>query len=288
MRITNGDLFVAQQHLRPKHLDKGKGLRYRRQDKSMVFTLCPRQESLKAVGVIDDPSVPMLLAESYSLSIAAARTSLKRGKNISIETDGENTFKYVCVGSAANRGGKGISSLHYVLKKMPDVHQERLRSHIVSVEQRLFLRFMETATIRQVTTAISKSGAPLFTTTSGASTTIYQQFAVGKNVYLSTHIDQDFTYSCVTIVASGDVDEVVAYFCFPAIGIVVPLRPFDVLFFDPKEPHNISSRCDNERDIFCISFYLKSNNIGGNNNDRVLTEEEKELLDQFKTHLSDN
>eukprot|EP00957_Ditylum_brightwellii_P005340 407462-Ditylum_brightwellii.AAC.1 len=139
--------------------------------------------------------------------------------------------------------------------------------------------------IRQVNYAVTKSNAPLFTTTSGVSTTIHQSFAVGKIVYLSTHVDREFTYSCVTIVASGDIDEVVAYFCFPTIGIAVPLRPFDVLFFDPTVPHNVSSRCDNERDIFCLSFYLKSNIIGGNDNTRELTDEEKQLLKLYKnTH----
>mmetsp|Transcript_10386 Transcript_10386/g.15397 ORF Transcript_10386/g.15397 Transcript_10386/m.15397 type:complete len:112 (-) Transcript_10386:420-755(-) len=100
---------------------------------------------MKAVGVLDNPTVSTQIAESYSLSIAAARNTLKRGESIFIESD--NVVKYVCVGSAANRGGKGVTALHYVLKKMPDEHQERIRDHIVSVEQSLFLRYIDTASI---------------------------------------------------------------------------------------------------------------------------------------------
>ncbi len=274
------ELYIAGQHLKPKHRDKGKGLRHRRPDKTMVFTLCPRVDALKAVGVLDDPTVPTKLVESYTMSIAAAHSTLKRGKNITIESDADS-FKYICVGSSALRGAKGLNDLHYVLTKMPHDHQERIRKHIVAVEEDLFQRFLESSKIRQVTGAVQFSGVPLFTTTSGATTSIYSSFACGKNVFLSAHIDRDFTFSAVMIVAEGDLEETVCYFCFPVIGIAVPMRPFDVLFFDPSEPHHVSSRCDNERDILCLSFYLKSNLLGGNDNDKKISKKERGYLAKF-------
>jgi hypothetical protein len=94
-------------------------------------------------------------------------------------------------------------------------------------------------------------------------------------------LDKDFTYSAVTVLVRGRYtvnDGIVAYFNFPRLGLAIPLRQGDVLFFDPKEPHMISSRCNKDDDIYCLSFYLKSNIIGGNDNDKPLNDEEKECL----------
>jgi mannose-6-phosphate isomerase class I len=72
------------------------------------------------------------------------------------------------------------------------------------------------------------------------STRIYGAFACGINVYLNAHTDQDFTFGAVSIQMkqeyTNDMDTVV-YFCFPRLGLAVPLRPGDVLFFNPLEPH---------------------------------------------------
>ena len=59
---------------------------------------------------------------------------------------------------------------------------------------------------------------------------------------------------------------------------MIPLKPGDVLFFNPKEPHCVSSRCDNNDDIFCMSLYLKSDNIGKNDNSCPLTPNEETLV----------
>ena len=61
------------------------------------------------------------------------------------------------------------------------------------------------------------------------------------------------------------------YFCFPRLGIAVALRPGDLLIFNPLEPHAISSRCNNDDQIFCISMYMKSAIVGLNDNSIELT-----------------
>lgn len=285
LSMDRRDLYVVRNHFKSNHKRKGRGVRYRKNGNgAMVFTLCPRQEALNAVRDLNGDGAAQL-AESYSASIAAARSSLKRGKSSIVMSD-DSSNKYVCVGSAANRAAKGITALHYVVKKLGIDHQQHILNHTLAVEK-LFTEWIDTPSVRQVKIAIEKSRVPLFTTTNGASAKIYQAFAVGKNVYLNTHIDRDFTYSAITIIASGPLEDIVAYFCFPTLGLAVPLRPFDVLFFDPSVPHNVSSRCDNQRQIFCLSFYLKSNLIGGNDNSRNLTDEEQDLLDLFeKTHAN--
>jgi hypothetical protein len=45
----------------------------------------------------------------------------------------------------------------------------------------------------------------------------------------------------------------------------------------------ISSRCKDEDDIYCISFYLKSNLIGGNDNSLPLNKKQKEHLTEEQT-----
>ena len=52
---------------------------------------------------------------------------------------------------------------------------------------------------------------------------------------------------------------------FPSLGCI---DPGDLLFFDPSEYHMILSRCRMMTidEIYCVSFYLKSNLIGGNDN----------------------
>ena len=90
------------------------------------------------------------------------------------------------------------------------------------------------------------------------STRIYGAFASGIDVYLNKHTDKDFTYWCTTIhmkVGYTLNQNIVGYFTFPRLGIAIPIRPGDVLFFNPQEPHCVSSCCDNADHIYCLSLY---------------------------------
>lgn len=112
-------------------------------------------------------------------------------------------------------------------------------------------------------------------------------------MYLCAHEDKDFTYSAVTVLTKGkgvynENDNVMAYFNFPRLGLAIPLKPGDVLFFNPKEAHMISSRCQNEDDIYCLSFYLKSNLIGGNDNSQLLTEEQEGCQWHYENIINNN
>ena len=89
------------------------------------------------------------------------------------------------------------------------------------------------------------------------------------NIYLNYHNDKDFTFSAVMLCMKRKYeveDNVVGHLFFPSLGIVVPLRPGDVLFFNPRIHHCVSSRCNNADDIYCLSLYLKSDNIGKHDN----------------------
>jgi ectoine hydroxylase-related dioxygenase (phytanoyl-CoA dioxygenase family) len=71
------------------------------------------------------------------------------------------------------------------------------------------------------------------------------------------------------------------YFFFAEQGITVALRPGDMLIFNPKYHHCLSSRTsayENE-DVFSLSLYLKSAAVGKNNNTIPLKKAKIDLLD---------
>ena len=97
----------------------------------------------------------------------------------------------------------------------------------------------------------------------------YNGVCFGVNVYLRCHVDDDFTMSMVQVHMDQLYqmnDHIVCYFCFPRIGVCVALRPGDFLLFNPQEPHCISSRCNEEDQLYCISSYLKTSVVGLNVN----------------------
>jgi hypothetical protein len=52
-------------------------------------------------------------------------------------------------------------------------------------------------------------------------------------------------------------DQIVCFFAFPKIGIVVRLQPGDTLMFNPQKPHCISLRCSKDDNI--LNFILSGN-----------------------------
>jgi len=156
--------------------------------------------------------------------------------------------------------------------------------------------YVDTPHIRLICEAIDLVHANTFTIPSrwshgkempSASSRIYGAFGCGVNVYLNAHTDKDFT-CCATSIHMHTryslFQEIVAYFAFPKLGIAIPLYMGDIWFFNPKENHCISSRCKVEDDIYCISLYLKTDNIGLNNNSIPLSHHEEYLLERYNNN----
>lgn len=123
-------------------------------------------------------------------------------------------------------------------------------------------------------------------TINSTSSKFFGGMAFGTNVFLRCHTDQDFTMSISQIFLKGKEsyqldDDVIAYFCFPTLGVGVPLRPGDYLLFNPLIPHCISSRCKFEDEVMCVSMYLKTAIVGLNNNALELTPMQSQLADRF-------
>jgi hypothetical protein len=81
-------------------------------------------------------------------------------------------------------------------------------------------------------------------------------------------------------------DQIIAYFCFPTLGVAVPLRPGDYFMFNALIPHCISSRCNLEDEVMVTSVYLKTAIVGMHNNALELTEKQSQIAN--KLHLSKN
>jgi len=107
--------------------------------------------------------------------------------------------------------------------------------------------------------------------------------AFGTNVFLCCHTDEDFTFSIMQVFIKGTSqyrldDQVVANFCFPTIGVAVPLCLGDYLLLNTRIPHSISSRCKFKVEILCTSTYLKTAIVGMNNNNLPLTQVQARII----------
>ena len=125
-----------------------------------------------------------------------------------------------------------------------------------------------------------------FSTTVDKSSTLSSDFfggiAFGTNVFLCCHTDADFTMSISQVFLKGWPkyqinDHVIAYFCFPTLGVAVPLCTGDYFMFNTLVPRCISSRCNMEDEVMCTSVYLKTSMVGMHYNNLKLTHKQSQV-----------
>jgi hypothetical protein len=101
----------------------------------------------------------------------------------------------------------------------------------------------------------------------GRSSKIWPSLACGRNTYLPLHTDEDYFLGAVSVHSNRDTNGIVLqYFCFPTLGITIAMRNGDVVLFNPKVPHCISSPTSNTHASFSMSLYLKTIIVSGNSN----------------------
>jgi hypothetical protein len=99
-------------------------------------------------------------------------------------------------------------------------------------------------------------------------------------------VDLDLSGQAFPRLGRDDIDqyklhaEVSNYFVFPEQGIAVALRPGDMLIFNPKYHHCLSScTCAYQnKDVYSMSLYLKSAAVGKNDNSIPINDKETDLL----------
>lgn len=233
----------------------------------------PRNESLRILPKSGCSKIYETLVACELLS----GKSLDRGECRRVYCDGDDggAPMYSCLGVLASRTG-GVDDMKKCYSSLSRQHWRVLMKMTTRAEA-AFESFADTCVIHQLMKA--KEHVPFKTMTSPHSITSAKYFgamAFGRNVFARCHTDEDFTISVTQIYLEG-VDEcgihdrVVAFFCFPTLGVAIPMRPGDYVLFDATIPHCVSSRCHSGENIMGVSFYLKSLVVGMNNNTIPLT-----------------
>ena len=263
LRIRDGDLWIADT------VNATLGLHFILPGETTpVFLRLPR---IEALGIMNDGRS---ICSAMKSCASTQQQSLARGTRNHVFIDNSN--KYCCVGAQLGRAEKGVLSGLYRLKHGFLSNEWDSLHKILKRGEYAFNRYMDTDVIRHISCARSRV---IFRTMEPSPSSSYKKTAryyngigFGINVYLRSHIDHDFTMSIVQVHIDNHVyqrnDPVLCYFAFPRIGIAVPLRPGDFLLFNTQEPHSISSRCRKQDEIYCISSYLKTMVVGGNDNSK--------------------
>ena len=263
LRIRDGDLWIADT------VNATLGLRFISPgEKTPVFIRLPRIDSLSIMN--DGRRVCSAMRSCASTQ----RQSLVRGIKNHVFTEKNN--KYCCVGAQPGRAERGVQSGLYRLKNGFRSNEWDSLHKLLKRGEYAFDKYIDTDIIRHVSCAKStvnfKTMEPSPSSSDKKSARYFNGLGFGINVYLRSHIDHDFTMSIVQVHIDNHVyqrnDPVLCYFAFPRIGIAVPLRPGDFLLFNTQEPHSISSRCRKRDEIYCISSYLKTMVVGGNDNSK--------------------
>jgi hypothetical protein len=270
-RIADGHLEVCH----PPSVDKG--LIYKDEtDHHPRFILLPRRDAI----MINTDGRELCRA---MCNVAKKKNKLVRGQSKTVF--GES--KYCCVGSKPIRNATGVDPGQYNLDGVTKDEWDCIVTAVKRSEH-AFYCYAGTEAIRHIRDARDLTSWETIKYSDEkdvSDAAIFNGIAFGVNVYLRAHIDNDFTYSVIQVhVDNADYtieDDVVCYFCFPRLGVAVALKPGDFLLVNALEYHCLSSRCSIDVDIFCVSSYLKTAVVGGNDNGKSLSEREQDCLKAY-------
>ena len=201
-------------------------------------------------------------------------------------------YKYCTMGTQPCRAEPGVRAYTYHMEKMPKESWDNIVETLAKLEI-IMSTFVPSDELRLLNLGREllgyKTMTPTVTTDNEKKLIlplkIFGGVAFGYQVHNAIHTDEDFTRSVVTVHVDNlqyrYMNRVVAYFCFPRIGIAVALRPGDIIIFNAQEPHAVSSRCRFDDNVFCVSMYLKTAVVGLNDNSTDLTPMQQSLFDNF-------
>lgn len=262
------------------------GLTYPMIDGVHPFIRLPRSMSLSIINECCINKITKSLVACANLRSAA----LTRGDAKRVFTDYGKRVSYACVGPQVSRNSNTVLSHPPYMDALPDVHWRSL-VWMMKRAERSFRTIVSHNVLSHVHHAkrlvpFKTFSSPNDDNSGNFNAQFFGGIAFGINVFLRCHTDADFTFSIIQVLLKGKCqymldDDVVVYFCFPTIGIAVPLRPGDYLLFNARIPHCISSRCKFEDEVMCTSTYLKTAIVGMNNNSLPLTDEQAWTINQL-------
>jgi hypothetical protein len=250
----------------------------------------PRNESLRILP----KSGMMNIYDTLVACEMLGKKSLKRGDDRKIYGDGlfGGSPMYSSVGVQVSRMG-GVLDRTKCFSELSDKHWSGLTKMTRRAEAAVE-SFADCSVIRQL--LFAKRIVPFKTMSAPNNnrhrTKYFGAIAFGVNIFLRCHTDEDFTVSVTQVFLKGcdqyrAGDKVVAFFCFPTLGVAIPMRPGDYVVFDATIPHCISSRCHDSDEIMCVSFYLKSLVVGMNDNSMPLSRDQMDMS-SFHDNLEAN
>ena len=281
LNVCDGDLKIVD----TKNADRG--LVFRGAKNVPIFVRVPRKVSLSISGMEKLP-VSNRFCQSLCDGYNVQRTSLYRGKVKKIYSE----YKYCTMGAQPCWAQPGVRAYTYLIKKMPKESWDNIVKTLAKVET-IMSTFIPPGELRHLNLGRELLGYQTMSPTMTSDNEkklilplkIFGGLAFGYQVHNAIHTDDDYSRSVVTVHVNNlhyrYMNRVVAYFCFPRIGIAVALRPGDIIIFNAQEPHAVSSRCRFDDNVFCVSMYLKTAVVGLNDNSIDLTPMQQSLFDNF-------
>lgn len=255
--------------------DDGKGLYFPGDDPPAI--LLPRITSLNETKM-QDLSMSNALCDAMCAAIDVTRSTNTRGG--ARETISDNV---ICnLGAFPNRGSTGLSEHSYQKNLMKPDDYDTIVSHVKRCEEAI-KQYLPTKTISHSQQSQHALRYPLMRDYSNnVVTKIFSSINIAINAYLRAHTDHDNTISIVSVHLREYQylmkDKIIAYFVFPTLRIAIALRPGDILIFNPRVPHCLSSKCRDEDKVFTHSMYLKTALVGLNDNGKELTPFQEQIL----------
>ena len=188
--------------------------------------------------------------------------------------------KYITPGIYAKRNGQGWEQK--LLNKLTHQQWNTLYKYVNNLEGKA-MSYMSPSILKGVDIARKFVPYPTFPSPDGKKESkLSASLAAGRDICLNCHTDDDSMYGIISPIdcdtARFEFDsDICCYFAFPEFGFAVALRPGDVLVFNPRTNHCVSSRVNQSQHLWLTSLYLKSAVVGGNDNSVALDPIQSEL-----------
>jgi hypothetical protein len=244
------------------------------------FTRLPRHSSVNLMGM-DDVLHSTRLCHLLKKAELHQKKQFSRGSTRHIFS----SSKYVRLGATPNRASKGNSCSSQNCTLPLNVWQD-ICSMMASYEK-LYRAYVPTEEIRRIAVGKRVIGFPSLgefdshPRSSDPKCNIFASLAFSAQSHANLHVDTDMCQGLVVMhephVQYVYRQEPLAYFCFPCLGVAVPLRPGDVIVFNPREPHCLSSQLRPEKQCYAVGMYLKTAIVGLNDNSLPLTPAQERL-----------
>ncbi len=211
-----------------------RGLTFARVNNALPFIRLPRSMSLSIIGNCGLRKIYNALEACKKLrKISLVRSDRKR-----VFGDNGKPVQYTCASKQVSRNSRDVFDFVPYMDKLATCHWEAL----TWIMRRAELCFEELADHQVISHMWNAKKTVPFKTMSLSNSTkssckYYGGLAFDFNIFLRCHTDEGFTMSIVQVFVNGKEtyhidDAVFVYFCFPTLGVAVPLRPGDYLMFN--------------------------------------------------------